>query len=69
MSLNPRAIATQGLGFSTRHVAVQGLWPVSTPDVPTGGGGRKTPRAPTRFNDDDEIMLLIASVVASGLLN
>ena len=38
---------------------------IETPSA--GGGGRQRPRV-ERFNDDDEIMLLIASVVASGLL-
>lgn len=38
MSLSPRAIATQGLGFNTRLVAVQGLWPFSSGDETLAGG-------------------------------
>lgn len=68
MSLNPRAIATHGFGFSPRLVAVQGLWPVADAGAPGGGGYRRPQRVRERPNDDDEIMMLIASVVASGLL-
>ena len=64
MSLNPRAIATQGLGFSSRLVAVQGLWPVA--DSAVGGGGfRQRQRVAWRTNDDDEVLLLIAAAVAA----
>jgi hypothetical protein len=34
MSLSPRAIAVQGVGFTPLNVAVQGLWPVGEPPVP-----------------------------------
>lgn len=34
MSLNPRAIATLGVGFGAVSVAYLGLWPVSTPVEP-----------------------------------
>lgn len=33
MSLNPRAIALQGLGFATLLVAVQGLAPATVPVI------------------------------------
>jgi hypothetical protein len=38
--LSPRAIAVQGIGYTPRLVAVQGLWPFSAGDTDTGGGGR-----------------------------
>jgi hypothetical protein len=34
MSLSPRAIAVQGVGFTPLNVAVQGLWPVGEPPAP-----------------------------------
>ena len=33
MSLNPRAIATLGVGFGAVSIAYLGLWPTGTPPV------------------------------------
>lgn len=33
MSLNPRAIATLGVGFGAASIAYLGLWPTGTPPV------------------------------------
>lgn len=33
MTLNPRAIATLGVGFGAVSIAYLGLWPVGTPPV------------------------------------
>jgi hypothetical protein len=70
--LNARAIALQGLGRTSRLVAVQGLWPAP---VIGGGGGRF--RVPAEFIDaqrlkqidSDELLLLIAGAVATGMLH
>jgi hypothetical protein len=61
MSLSPRAIAVQGLGFSPRLVAMQGLWPHAT-SFPNMAARRI--REQTQFNDDDEVLLLFAAAVA-----
>lgn len=69
MSLNPRAIATQGLGRSTRLMAVQGLWPDS---LSTGGGGFRSRRVflqrhlADRTGADSDALLL-AATLAAGL--
>ena len=66
-ALNPRAIAAQGIGFTPRLVAVQGLWP-----VPDTGGGFYTPSRRRARDiakiDDEEILMLISLVISSGLL-
>ncbi|MBP8100957.1 MAG: hypothetical protein KAY54_03650 [Burkholderiaceae bacterium] len=64
--MNPRSIATQGLGRSTRLVAVQGLWP----DPAFSGGGFRPrrvnlPRADRTSADSDA--LLLAATLAAGL--
>lgn len=45
MSLNPRSIATLGIGFGPRHTATLGLWPTTVPPIPApepdGAGGRR----------------------------
>lgn len=33
MSLNPRAIATLGVGFGAVSIAYLGLWPIGTPPI------------------------------------
>ncbi len=70
MSLSPRAIAVQGLGYSTRLVAVQGLWP----DAGTGGSGVLRVRIPRRtveatrlrLIDEDDTLLVIAGALTAG---
>ena len=63
-ALDPRAIASQGIGFSPRLVAAQGLLPSEQRFV----GGFPRARSNVTFNDDDEILLLIAAAFASGLI-
>jgi hypothetical protein len=71
--LNPRAIAMQGLGRTSRLVAVQGLWPAPA----FGGGGYGRFRVPDDLIDAqrrmqmgaDELLLLIAGAVATGMLH
>lgn len=61
--LDPRAIATQGIGYGANLVAHIGLWPVAPPDSGWHGGGylragvvqRDLRR---RRNDDDDAFLL-----------
>jgi hypothetical protein len=66
--MNPRSIATQGLGRSTRLVAVQGLWP--DPAFSGGGGFRRRrvtmPRLADRTSADSDALLL-ATTLAAGL--
>jgi hypothetical protein len=69
MSLSPRAIAVQGVGFTPLNVAVQGLWPVGeppAPDQPSYWSDRPwrdvpfipiTPRRPRRKRQEDLIFL------------
>lgn len=42
MSLNPRAIATLGIGYGPRLVAGLGLYPVESRAEPTHSGGADT---------------------------
>ena len=63
-ALDPRAVASQGIGFTPRLVAAQGLLPSQRRFI----GGFTLPRSRTRLNDDDEILLLIAAAFASGLI-
>jgi hypothetical protein len=75
MSLSQRAIAVQGLGFSTRLVAVQGLWPIAAPQQVFGGG--RFPVPPDllagfrrRLLAEDELMLMMASaILGAGILH
>lgn len=66
--MNPRSIATQGLGRSTRLVAVQGLWPDA--DSSAGGGFRQRrvymPESAHRTAADSDALLL-AVTLAAGL--
>lgn len=57
MTIVARAIATQGLGYSARLVAVQGLWPVDV-RVSFGGGWRIRAKIGD-WLDDDEVMQTI----------
>jgi hypothetical protein len=77
MSLSPRAIAVQGLGFGQRLVSVHGLWPVAeTPQQPVFGGGR-FPVPPDllagfrrRLLAEDELLLMMASaILGAGILH
>jgi hypothetical protein len=70
VTLDPRAIALQGLGFSALLIALEGLSPVV--DVvpppapgPISAGNRVGPPMrhfihPTRREDDDEVLVLVA---------
>jgi hypothetical protein len=76
MSLSPRAIAAQGIGFSPRLVAVQGLWPAAEPPQPPVFGGGRFPVPPDllagfrrRLLAEDELMLMMASaLLGAGVL-
>ncbi|MFZ9372240.1 MAG: hypothetical protein ACO25M_10255, partial [Limnohabitans sp.] len=66
MNLLPRAVALQGIGFSPRLVAVQGLRPfddVQKPDIiPYGRGGMVFPektKKRRKDRDDDVLMFLL----------
>jgi hypothetical protein len=66
VSLDPRAIALQGIGFAPQFVALQGLWEADVVDaqVPARGGsglGRirgRRPRIPVVLPDDDQPLIL-----------
>lgn len=67
MSLNPRLIAVQGIGDSSRLVAVQGLWPAFR----RRGGLVSSSRAlmdaqMERLIDEDDALLLLALSCAGG---
>ena len=73
MSLSPRAIAVQGLGFGPRLVSVHGLWPVAEPPQPPVFGGGRFPVPPDllagfrrRLLAEDELMLMMASAILSA---
>lgn len=57
MSIDRRAIATQGLGFSPRMVAVQGLYPTQA-TTPLGPRPRMR-RKPKRHDRDDDALLFL----------
>lgn len=52
MSLNPRAIATLGVGFGAVSVAYLGLWPVSTPVEPPTEAPARRPGGAAQFYVD-----------------
>lgn len=60
MSLDPKAIAQQGLGFGPRLIAVQGLWRVE-PRVPVEPPfvHRSSQRKKRRRDSDDDVLLFI----------
>ena len=70
MSLSPRAIAVQGIGFSPRLVSVHGLWP----DTGSYGGGVRRMRLPRSLVDaqrialidEDDVLLTIAAALSVG---
>ncbi|HOW94940.1 MAG TPA: hypothetical protein PLF91_10670 [Mycolicibacterium fallax] len=71
MSLNPRAIATLGVGFGATAIAYLGLWPVGTPAEPPtppvnlGGFGTAVVTAP-RFivpRDDRDLLELLPILI------
>ena len=55
--LDPRAIATLGIGFGADLLAKIGLWPVAEPDQPnlTGWSRRREPRKP---REEEEAFLI-----------
>lgn len=71
MTLDPSAIALQGLGFGALLIALQGLAPVSiSPPAPgpiaVGARVGPPPRhfiRPTQREDDEEVILLIATAL------
>lgn len=71
MSLDPRAIAVQGLAYGVLLVAAQGLLPASTDEQPAGviAGSRFIPAlrplVPVRMDDRDllEMMPIILGVL------
>ena len=71
MSLNPRAIATLGVGFGATAVAYLGLWPVGTPVEPpvppsfVGGFGPAVVTAPrlTVSRDDRDLLELLPILI------
>lgn len=65
-ALDPRAIAAQGVGFSPRVLAAQGLWPVGSPLI--GLPARRRDRRDA-VRDDDELLLLLSAMVASGQIH
>ena len=65
MTLDPRGLALQGIGFSALLVALQGLSPViELAPPPVTGPSAGTPTRhfirPTRREEDEEILLLVA---------
>lgn len=75
--LSPRAIATQGLGFTSSLVAVQGLGPVGVDVLPPDPGiiGARTHRriripSFVQLVEEDELMLMcVAGLLTAGLLS
>lgn len=62
--INPRAVATLGLGFGARATAVLGLLdlaPVIPPADESGGGGRwlRETIKPRRQNDDEALLIAL----------
>ena len=64
-SLQPRAIAMHGLGYSPRLIAVQGLWPQGT-TLASVGGPRVVRLPPNTGADDDLLLLLAASMIIAS---
>jgi hypothetical protein len=67
VSLDPLAVALQGIGFSVQHVALQGLWESDAvvAQVPARGGGnlgrirgRRRQRIFPDLPDDDDTLIL-----------
>lgn len=56
MSLNPRAIAVQGVGYSPRLLALQGLWPSRRVRLSGGTGAGGAISDPNR--EAEELTLL-----------
>jgi hypothetical protein len=71
VSLNPRAIATLGVGFGATAVAYLGLWPVGTPPVeppvpPAVFGGFAAPSLTVpglRISRDDRDLLELVPIL------
>jgi hypothetical protein len=59
MSLKPRAIALQGVGYSPRLVAVQGLWPVEEKRLEPPVTRHLPQRKKRRRDTDDDVLLFI----------
>lgn len=56
MSVDPRAVATQGLGFAPRLVAVQGLCPAQTRPL---GPRPRIRRERKRHDRDDDVLIFL----------
>lgn len=70
MGLSPRAIATQGIGFSSRLISVQGLYPLA--DRYVGGFIRQASRKMldaqlARKLNEEDVLLLLALSCAGGV--
>jgi hypothetical protein len=62
VSLDPRWIATLGVGYGARAIAYLGLWPSTTPPQPPTVGhgyGFLPERQKRRDTDDDALVLLL----------
>ena len=67
-NLNPRAIATLGVGFGPTLVAYLGLWPVGEPVIPPpdfipSGPSMTVPLLTQGFIDDQEILEMVPIIV------
>ncbi len=79
--LNPHAIAVQGLGYTPRLAAAQGLAnvdivvpPIVVEDTISGYGARPMVRVPVPsfvqlIDEDDLLLLCAAGMIAAGLLS
>lgn len=65
MNLSPRAIALQGIGYTPRLVALQGLWDVAGSGAVFMGGPQAVPypRGSRRRRDEEVIWLAAAALV------
>ena len=58
--LNPRALATLGIGYGAALVARLGIWPDESANLAGGGRVPLNPRAKKRRPQDDDEAFLIA---------
>lgn len=77
MSLSARAIAVQGVGFSSRLLAVQGLSPYERVnplpfmgwDFSQGKSRRKPTNSVRLLREDDEVVTVLSVLLTSGFFD